>query len=106
MRQFGACDAVDVNLTPRPGRSNRTCNNDPSSCAGLNVARLSIVIPVLGNAADLERTLVSVLSNRPRGCEILAVTNTPYPDPYNLSGEVRFLEAGRKAGFVECANLG
>lgn len=68
--------------------------------------RLSIIIPVVGNLSCLEDTLLSVLENRPADCEILVVLDEPYGDPYALSGEVRFLEASRGAGYVESANLG
>ena len=70
------------------------------------MTRLSIVIPVLGNVAELERTLVSVLAGRPDDCEIVVVLNANYDDPYNLADEVRFIAARPKAGFVECVNLG
>lgn len=69
------------------------------------VSRLSIIIPVLGNPTLLDDTLVSVLENRPAHCEILVVHAKPYDDPYDLAGEVRFIEAGRKAGWIECVNL-
>lgn len=68
--------------------------------------RLSIVIPVLGDPRQLDDTLVSVLENRPANCEILVVHNEPYSDPYELTGEVQFIQARRKAGFAECLNLG
>ncbi len=68
--------------------------------------RLSIVIPVLGDPQQLDDTLLSVLENRPANCEILVVHNEPYHDPYNLSEEVRFVEADRGAGLVECLNRG
>ena len=68
--------------------------------------RLSIVIPVLGDPQQLDDTLLSVLENRPANCEILVVHNQPYRDPYNLSDEVRFVEAPRGAGAVECLNRG
>jgi GT2 family glycosyltransferase len=70
------------------------------------VLRLSIVIPVLGNSQQLDDTLVSVLENRPANCEVLVVHNEPYNDPYELAGEVQFIQAERKAGFAECLNLG
>jgi GT2 family glycosyltransferase len=70
------------------------------------VLRLSIVIPVLGDQKPLDDTLVSVLENRPANCELLVVHNQSYSDPYDLAGEVQFLEAPRGAGFVECVNLG
>ncbi len=68
--------------------------------------RLSIVIPVLGDQKPLDDTLVSILENRPANCELVVVHNTPYNDPYGLSGEVQFVQAPRGAGFVECLNLG
>jgi hypothetical protein len=70
------------------------------------VLRLSIVIPVLGNPKQLDDTLISVLENRPSDCEVIVVHNRPYGDPYHLADEVQFLSAPRKAGFMECVNLG
>jgi GT2 family glycosyltransferase len=70
------------------------------------VPRLSIIIPVVGDSQQLDDTLVSVLENRPVNCEILVVHNRPYHDPYNLSDEVRFVEAECGAGMVECLNRG
>jgi hypothetical protein len=67
---------------------------------------LSIIIPVVGDSPQLDDTLVSVLENRPANCEILVVHNHPYQDPYNLSDEVRFVEAERGAGMVDCWNCG
>lgn len=67
---------------------------------------LSIVIPVSGDPGAFESGLVSVLANRPRAAEIVAVLNTPYHDPYQLAGEVRFVEAPAGAGWAECANRG
>ena len=57
------------------------------------MTRLSIIIPVLGHSTRLDDTLVSVLENRPANCEIIVVHTEPYDDPYDLAGEVRFLEA-------------
>ena len=68
--------------------------------------RLSIVIPVLGDQKLLDDTLVSILENRPANCELLVVHNRPYNDPYDLAGEVQFLQARPGAGFVECLNVG
>jgi GT2 family glycosyltransferase len=70
------------------------------------VPRLSIVIPVLGDLKPLDDTLVSILEDRPANCELLVVHNTPYDDPYELAGEVQFIEAPPQSGFVECLNLG
>lgn len=68
--------------------------------------RLSIVIPVVGDPQQLDDTLVSVLESRPANCEVVVVHNQSYHDPYNLSDEVRFVEARRGAGWGECANCG
>lgn len=70
------------------------------------VPRLSIVLPVLGNPAQMEDSLVSVLENRPDGCEILVVLDQPYDDPYELEEEVRFLHAPSGAGVVDAINCG
>ena len=70
------------------------------------MTRLSIIIPVLGNPTRLDDTLVSVLENRPAQCEIIVVHTESYDDPYELTGEVRFLKARRKAGLAECLNMG
>jgi GT2 family glycosyltransferase len=72
----------------------------------MTVVRLSIVIPVLGQLKKLEDTLVSVLASRPAQCEIVVVLNERYDDPYELAGEVRFIEAPPRAGVVDCLNLG
>jgi hypothetical protein len=56
---------------------------------------LSIVISALGSIESLEATLVSVLENRPAACEILVALGGPYSDPYDLKGEVCFVEARR-----------
>ena len=68
--------------------------------------RLSIIIPVLGDIAPFEDTLVSVLENRPACCEIVAVLGRPYADPYDLKQEVRFVEAPPKVGWVDGVRLG
>ena len=68
--------------------------------------RLSIIIPVVGNPERLEDTLVSVLENRPPDCQVVVVFNEPYDDPYDLNGEVCFVEAPAKAGLAVCTNFG
>ena len=68
--------------------------------------QLSIVLPVLQRVPLVEESLVSILENRPADCEILVVLNAPYADPYKLADEVRFIEAGRRAGWIECLNAG
>jgi GT2 family glycosyltransferase len=70
------------------------------------VRKLSIVIPVLGRLHLLEHSLVSVLENRPDDCEVLVVLNAPYDDPYDLAGEVSFVEARRGAGLLESIRAG
>ena len=73
---------------------------------GRPAIRLSIVIPLLGDAEQLDDTLVSVLENRPPHCEVIVVHNEPYDDPYQLADEVRFVAAPRRATVAECLNVG
>jgi hypothetical protein len=70
------------------------------------VPRLSIVIPALGRIDALELSLVSVLANRPDGCEVVVVLNVDYTDPYALAGEVRFVEAPAGADAIASLNIG
>jgi GT2 family glycosyltransferase len=69
------------------------------------VTRLSIIVPLDGDVPRMEATLVSVLENRPRDCEVLVVLNGDYGDPYQLTDEVRFVQSTSKAGWAECINL-
>ncbi len=66
--------------------------------------RLAIVISAVGSIESLEGTLVSVLENRPADCEILVALNKPYSDPYDLQGEVRFVQSGAKVSSIGCIN--
>lgn len=50
------------------------------------------MIPALGSNDGLEATLVSVLQNRPRDCEVVVALDRPYADPYELSDEVAFVD--------------
>ncbi len=59
-----------------------------------------------GNLKRLEDTLVSVLQNRPEKCQVVVVLNQPYEDPYELDGEVDFVQAPSGAGLVECFDWG
>src|SRR6185503_8566 len=68
--------------------------------------RLSIVIPGIGSVDSLEETLLSVLENRPADCEIIAVLDARYADPYQLQGEVRFVNASSGANLVRCILTG
>lgn len=70
------------------------------------MVRLSIIIPAVGTQQQLEDTLVSVLSHRPRGCEVIVVYPGRYDDPYELAEEVRFLEVTWQPSPVRFANLG
>lgn len=63
--------------------------------------RLSILIPADGGAERLERTLVSVLQNRPEACEVIVVTRGAYDDPYNLADEVSFVSAPHSVRAIE-----
>lgn len=68
--------------------------------------RLTIVIPCLGGAAEFDGTLVSVLQHRPADCEIVVVHREAYDDPYNLAGEVRFIEQGEARSLAALASAG
>ena len=64
------------------------------------------IIPVVGTADRLEGTLVSVLEHRPDNCEVIVVLNTSYDDPFELRGEIQFIEAPPATGLVGCINFG
>ncbi len=66
--------------------------------------RLAIIISATGSIASLEGTLLSVLENRPADCEIIVALNQAYADPYDLKGEVRFVEQQRGAATVARIN--
>ncbi len=68
--------------------------------------RLSIIVPLMGNLKRLEDTLVSVLENQPERSEVVVVLNEPYDDPYELRGEVKFVEAPPGADLVDCFACG
>ncbi len=70
------------------------------------MSRLAIVIPAVSGVESLETTLVSVLENRPRDCEVIVAANFAYEDPYDLAGEVCFMSAPEGSDFVACTNLG
>ena len=56
------------------------------------IPRLSIIVPIDGDLAAFESTLISVLENQPAGSEILVPHDGSYDDPFDLCGEVRFVE--------------
>jgi hypothetical protein len=72
---------------------------------GRRVTRLSIIIPMLGDPELMETGLVSVLENRPVGCEVLLALNGEYGNPYELDDEVRFVAAPDGAPWAESCNL-
>lgn len=67
--------------------------------------RLSCILPVMDRVAEMEPTLVSLLENRPADCEILLVLTVPYDDPYDLRGEVRFLQAPPRSDLLAALNF-
>ena len=68
--------------------------------------RLSIIVPLMGDLKQMEDTLVSVLENQPERSEVVVVLNEPYDDPYQLRGEVEFIEASQGADLVDCFACG
>ena len=58
------------------------------------IPQLSIVVPVHGDAAAFESTLISVLENQPAASEVIVAHDGSYDDPFDLGEEVRFVSAG------------
>ncbi|QDV41740.1 hypothetical protein Enr13x_15830 [Stieleria neptunia] len=56
-------------------------------------ARVSIVIPLQRDEKLFEETLLSVLENQTDDCQIIAVHNGTYADPFELNDEVSFVTA-------------
>jgi hypothetical protein len=69
------------------------------------VPRLSIIIPHR-NDQQLEETILSVLENRPRDCEIIVAHNGSYGDPYHLADEVVYVQEEAGSTVVELLNAG
>lgn len=55
------------------------------------IPQLSIIVPIGRDLVGFEATLISVLENRPEGCEILVPHDGSYSDPFDLGDEVRFV---------------
>lgn len=70
------------------------------------MAKLSIIIPALGAAEEMEEGLVSVLQHRPADAEVVVVLGRPYADPYDLADEVRFVRGSRRGGLPAALQLG
>lgn len=58
------------------------------------IPRLSIVVPHCSDTSAFENSLVSVLQHRPEACEIIVPHAGNYDDPFDLSDEVKFIDAG------------
>ena len=56
------------------------------------IPQLSIVVPLCGDTAAFESTLISVLENQPSSSEVIVPHDGTYEDPFDLGGEVRFVE--------------
>lgn len=70
------------------------------------MTRLSIVVACFDRTDLLEETLIGVLQNRPRNCEVLVVHDGRYQDPYDLKDEVRFIKVEQSTGWVDSLNAG
>ena len=68
--------------------------------------RLSIIIPHRNNDQRLEETILSVLENRPRDCEVIVVHDGSYRDPYDLGDEVVYVQEEPNSSAVELLNAG
>ena len=64
------------------------------------IPRVSIIVPFQGNESLFEDTLLSVLENRPAGCEVIVAHNGTYTDPFELGDELRFAIA-RSSNLVD-----
>jgi hypothetical protein len=100
-----ACDGF-LARADSPGYDRRAQGTKDKGQGKIPVTRLSIVIPMLGNAERMEAGLVSVLENRPADCEVLLVLNAPYANPYQLDDEVHFVQAAEGASWVDSVNCG
>ncbi len=67
---------------------------------------LSVIIPLTGGSEAFERTLLSVLENRPANCEIIVPHPGPYDDPYRLADEVTFSQLPADAEIAQLLNRG
>lgn len=67
---------------------------------------LSIVVPAPADVRSLEETLVSVLEHRPTDAEVVVALGCDYADPWNISEEVRFVQAPPGSSLTACTNIG
>ena len=68
------------------------------------MTRLTILIPCVGDPVAFEDTLASVLQNRPGNSRVAVALDGPYDDPYELAGEVDFLEHPGRSDVVALVN--
>jgi hypothetical protein len=61
---------------------------------------VSIIVPLRRDEKLFEETLLSILENQVDGCEVIAVHNGTYSDPFDLGDEVRFVVA-RSSNLVD-----
>ena len=93
----GQLPGQDGIMTP-PGRSIRL----PWFPAGAPVPRfpagprLTVLVPHGGSDAAFEDSLASVLQHRGDDTEVIVVHDGHYADPFDLAGEVRFVDAGSR----------
>lgn len=100
----------------RPGKVNGKHDATPSASLSLltrtvneeefSVPRLSIIIPHRHNDQRLEETILSVLENRPRDCEVIVVHDGSYRDPYDLGDEVVYVQEEQSSSAIELLNAG
>ena len=68
------------------------------------MTRLTILIPCVGDPVAFEDTLASVLQNRPGNSRVIVALDGSYDDPYELSGEVDFLEYPGRSDVIALVN--
>ena len=70
------------------------------------MTQLSIVVACFERTELLEESLVAVLQQRPRDCEVLVVHDGRYQDPYELTDEVEYVLVAPGSGWVEAIEAG
>lgn len=67
---------------------------------------ISIIVPHTGQIERFEDTLASVLRHRPSNSQLIVVHDGSYDDPYDLSGEVHFVDADQSYDLIPFLNVG
>ena len=69
------------------------------------MSRFSIIVPLIGENHLFENTLAAVLRYRPNDCQVIVVHDGNYGDPFDLDGEVKFVNADQR-DLISFLNVG